>query len=354
MSGALARLPHIFGAGDRILNKYTVKKLINSGAHGCVYLADNVLSGREIAIKQIPIEGDHEYTKIIESRSQSLCNHKNVVEFYSGDVVIIDRIKYLLIEMEYIPQGSLADRIKSEFVPFYDSVRYLKDVLFALEKANSLGIVHRDIKPANIMLSRPNAKLSDFGVAYDMNLELEVIENRFYQPHGAPEAVVGRKFGPESDVFCAGMALFAALNNIPAISLHIRGRLTQQEYRGALRDGTLISKLGWEPYVPTKLRLIVSRACATDLIKRYPKCSSFRNALERLSFQHAWVQKNTNHHEWTSRLGKAAEILITEGTQFTVDLIVSGRRVKQFQSVHTTRRAAERAAVQLVQKTTLR
>ncbi|GAA0593725.1 serine/threonine-protein kinase [Caenispirillum bisanense] len=344
--------PDAFREDEEVLSKYRIIKGLKSGAHGSVYLAYNFIADRQVALKKIPINGEHEYSRIIESRAQSLCDHRNVVKFYSGDVAERNNKSFLLIEMEYIPEGSLADRIECEFVPVVDSVGYIKDVLFALERANSLGIIHRDVKPANIMLSRPNAKLSDFGVAYDMNLGMEVLPNRFYLPHGSPEAISGDNFGPQSDVFCSGVALFSAVNNISGISGIVNARISDADFWSAVKAGSLINKIGFEKYVPNKVRRIISTACAIDLGVRYKVCREFRNALERIRFKNDWVPTSSDQTQWRSSLDKGSEIVISGTKRYTVDLVVGGRRVRPRQTQHDLLSDAKAAVLKLVRDTT--
>ena len=337
-----------------VLEKYHIIKILNNGAHGNVYLAQNQLSGRQVALKQIPINNDHEYTRIIEARAQALCDHPNIVKFFSGDVLNFSGQLWLLIEMEYISYGSLADRIKNGFLPANEAVRYIKDILFAVEKANSLEIVHRDIKPGNIMLAKPNAQLSDFGVVIDTNSGFEVLAGRFYIPHASPEAIHNQEFGPETDVFCAGMALFAAVNNFPSISELVGAQISRNEYQKGLSEGDLHRRIGFQAYVPQKIKNIIRKACAPKVEDRYAVASKFRNALEKLSFQHSWQPIGQNLDHWRSQLNGDAEVVIRSGKRFEVDYLIAGRRRLPQCSTHTTLVSAQKAALQLVSKTALK
>jgi serine/threonine protein kinase len=67
--------------------------------------------------------------------------------------------------MEYIERESLADRLKRGPLPIGQALHIATEIADALDKAHRKGVVHRDLKPGNIMLTKPGAKLLDFGLA---------------------------------------------------------------------------------------------------------------------------------------------------------------------------------------------
>ena len=71
------------------------------------------------------------------------------------------------IVMEYLPGGSLADRLEREGAqPVGRALAWLGQAAAALDAAHANGIVHRDVKPANLLLdSDERVKVADFGVA---------------------------------------------------------------------------------------------------------------------------------------------------------------------------------------------
>jgi len=339
--------------GEIILSKYKITNIVHSGCFGSVYRAFNCVSGRDIALKQIQIGSPDEFSRILESIAQCMCEHRNVVKFYSGDIFPYDGCTYLIIEMEYIPQGSLADRINREFVPVSDSVRYIKDVLFAVQHANVHGVIHRDIKPGNIMLSAPQAKLSDFGVAYYNPAAMEVVRNSFYRPHASPEAIVLGQFDQQSDVFCAGMALFAAVNNYSGISSLVGHSMSSRQFWSDVESGSLVDSIGFKAYIPNRLKQIIKTACHSDLEKRYFSASLFRDALERLTFDNDWTPVNSEMTEWTSRLKHRNAISIDKSRDYRVVFLKNGRKIARYCSAHYTEKLALQEVYKLVRETTL-
>jgi serine/threonine protein kinase len=144
---------------------------------GAVYLAEDPLAGRLVAVKELRAPGglgnaDRQVflaRAMREARNAARVTHPHAVTLF--DVVppsADDDGMYLV--MEYVAGGTLAQEMA---MSAQLSLRRVTDVglqlLDVLEMAHALGVVHRDIKPANIMITREGqAKLTDFGIAYTL------------------------------------------------------------------------------------------------------------------------------------------------------------------------------------------
>lgn len=62
--------------------------------------------------------------------------------------------------MHGIPLNHMAGKVE-----FGNGLRYMRDVLLALDFCHKNGIVHRDLKNSNILITKQGAKLFDFGLA---------------------------------------------------------------------------------------------------------------------------------------------------------------------------------------------
>lgn len=78
-----------------------------------------------------------------------------------------------MIVMEYLPGGSLEDRVRGRApCPTGRVLDWLDEAAAALDAAHAAGVVHRDVKPANLLLDEhERIKVADFGVASAAGLE---------------------------------------------------------------------------------------------------------------------------------------------------------------------------------------
>jgi serine/threonine-protein kinase len=130
-----------------------------------VFLADDRLSGRRVAVKVLreemaaTLNADRFLSEISMARQ---LRHPNIVPMYdSGD---IGGVPYYV--MPFIEGETLRTRLsRLGRIPLTDALRITEDVSRALDFAHRHHVVHRDIKPENVMLSCGRALVLDFGIA---------------------------------------------------------------------------------------------------------------------------------------------------------------------------------------------
>ena len=119
------------------------------------------------------------------------------------------------IVMEYLPGGSLADRLQREGAqPIGRSLEWLGQAAAALDAAHANGIVHRDVKPANLLLdSDDRVKVADFGVASAADLGSFTEAGTVVGTAGylAPEQARGERATPASDLYALAVVAFELL-----------------------------------------------------------------------------------------------------------------------------------------------
>jgi serine/threonine-protein kinase len=95
-----------------------------------------------------------------EARTAAALRHDHVVAVYG----VGEHAGQPYLVMEYIPGGSLADRlVRKGRLACAEVVRLGIEVALGLAAAHAKGIVHRDIKPGNILwdAERARYKLTD-------------------------------------------------------------------------------------------------------------------------------------------------------------------------------------------------
>ncbi len=150
-----------------MLNKiYSVGKTLGAGGFGTVFLAEEEISERRVAIKKLNNTDARQQDNIIhEIQVVSKFNHPNIVTYYHHFTQ--DGLLYLV--MEFCSGGSLREILRTRQVGATEAIDWVLCMADTLEFVHDKGIVHHDIKPENIMLSGSGTlKLSDFGVANSM------------------------------------------------------------------------------------------------------------------------------------------------------------------------------------------
>jgi len=144
---------------------------------------------------------------IREARSMGALNHPNIATVY--DVALTGETPHIV--MEYLPGGSLHDRLRRGSVNLGELLNIATGIASGLAHAHSHGLVHRDLKPANILFTGDGVpKIIDFGLARNSdNAELTqpgiVMGTADYM---SPEQAVGNPADHRSDLFSLGVILY--------------------------------------------------------------------------------------------------------------------------------------------------
>ena len=128
---------------------YRILRLLGKGGMGAVYEAEELLSGRRVALKVLGHSLDSADTRkrfIREGRLAASINHPNSVYVYGTEE--IDGAP--VITMELVPGGTLHERVK-EVGPMSvpEAVDAILQIIAGLKPAHEVEILHRDIKPSN-------------------------------------------------------------------------------------------------------------------------------------------------------------------------------------------------------------
>src|SRR6266446_1694479 len=150
----------------QMIGHYKILKRIGAGGMGEVYLASDIIAGRNAALKLLPahLTGDAERLNRFQQEAHAVAglNHPNIVTVY--EIGTDDSVQYIASEL--IEGETLRQRLARGSIQVGEAVEIAIQVAGALAAAHEAGIVHRDVKPENIML-RPDGyvKVLDFGIA---------------------------------------------------------------------------------------------------------------------------------------------------------------------------------------------
>lgn len=149
------------------IRDYKIVTKLGEGGMGTVYLADDVMLERKVAIKVLnPIlTKDAQFTERFrhEAKVQASLIHPNLVTLYN----YFQEDDHYCMVMEYVDGITLKHLVSSTGpIPEQRAIWILSQMLEAVGFAHKKGIIHRDIKPSNVLLGKDDTvKILDFGIA---------------------------------------------------------------------------------------------------------------------------------------------------------------------------------------------
>ena len=186
-----------------------------------VYLAHDEILDRDVALKILREQyaDDEEFIERFrqEARSAASLSHPNIISVYDQGRSE-DGAYYMA--MEYVPRGTLKDRIQQEGALAPDvAVGVALQIADALSAAHEKGVIHRDIKPQNVLITDTgDVKVTDFGIARAASAATMTRTGNVLGTAGymSPEQTRGEPVGPRSDLYSLGVVLYEMLTgNLP-------------------------------------------------------------------------------------------------------------------------------------------
>jgi non-specific serine/threonine protein kinase len=204
------------------ISHYRIIKKLGAGGMGEVYLAQDTMLDRKVAIKFLPSESSHDVKAnrrlIREAKSAATLDHPNICAIHEAN----EEGGRSFIVMQYVDGETLDCKIKTHSFDLSEALTIGVQIADAISEAHTRGIIHRDIKPQNIMITaRGQAKVMDFGLAKEVRktTPLESAAETLglltgpgvilgTVPYMSPEQVRGEGADARSDIFSFGALLY--------------------------------------------------------------------------------------------------------------------------------------------------
>ncbi len=267
-----------------IRGRFEIVRLIGRGAMGAVYLAEDTVIGRRVALKTVnfdslqdqPVE-EHRPRLGAEARAAGRLSHPNIVAVH--DVIENGEGRSLSIAMEYVEGTNLAELLRRGPPPSLETALDLAaQVAEGLAYAHARGVVHRDVKPENLLLTAEGrVKIADFGIAHLIDSAL-VEDLRFLgtPSYMAPERIRGEEVDQRSDLFSVGVVLYELLTRRLPFEGDTVAAVTR---RIASEAFTPLER--YLPAAPAAVLAIVRKALDKDPDRRYGSAAEMAADLRR-------------------------------------------------------------------------
>jgi uncharacterized RDD family membrane protein YckC len=208
-----ARVPDSVGG-------YRLVRSLGVGGMGTVYEAEDVASGRHVALKLISpnfvaSKGAVERFRQ-EGRLASMIAHPRCVFVLAAE----EEVGRPYIVMELMSGSTLQDLVKERGpLPQEEAVKKILDVIEGLQEAHRQGVVHRDVKPSNCFLEPDGrVKVGDFGLAKSLVSDSHLTTTGSFMGtplFASPEQVKAERVDQQTDVYSVSATLYFLLTGRP-------------------------------------------------------------------------------------------------------------------------------------------
>ncbi|GMH13018.1 hypothetical protein Nepgr_014859 [Nepenthes gracilis] len=267
--------------GGDISALYELGRELGRGEFGITYLATDLATGEKFACKSISKKKLRTAVDIDDVKREveimkHLPKHPNIVTL--KDAYEEDNAVHIV--MELCEGGELFDQIVARgHYTERAAAAVTKTIVEVVQMCHRHGVMHRDLKPENFLFAnkKENSPLMaiDFGLSIFFKpgeLFTEIVGSPYYM---APE-VLKRNYGPEIDVWSAGVILYILLCGVPPFWAE-----TEQGVAQAIIRSVIDFKRDPWPKVSNN---------AKDLVKRMLNPDPKRRLTAQEVLDHPWLQ----------------------------------------------------------------
>lgn len=260
---------------DQNLGKYQIIDRLGAGGFGSVYLAQDRLLNRKVALK-VPHHQTDDQVLLLEPRIMAALKHPNIVEL----ITVEKKDATFFMVLEYVDGESLDKLIRRErTLAASRALEIAMDVCTAIGFAHAHQVIHRDLRPANILLTKEGvAKVTDFGTSRFLEMQRDGFARTRIgsPPYMAPEHFRGRAVF-QSDLWSLGITLYEMLTGTVPFYDADPVKIAQ-----SFQNTPVVAPHLRNPAVPRAMSEVVMKALAVNLGDRYLTAQEFLKALRAL------------------------------------------------------------------------
>ncbi|HYJ87341.1 MAG TPA: protein kinase [Pyrinomonadaceae bacterium] len=268
------------------IGHYKIIRLLGKGGMGKVYLAQDCMLERQVALKFVVGGLGNEDQLMKEARAIAKIDNPNICGVHG-----LEKIgEQSFIVMPYVEGETLASRLLREPPSLDHALDFAEQTVSALSAAHLHGVIHRDVKPQNIVVTpEGQIKVLDFGLAkfvlrslgigkpgvgIDETTQVGIVIGTI--AYMSPEQIRGDKLDARSDVFSFGIVLYEMLGGRNPFV-----RDTNEETLVAIQE----EEPPWLAGVPENLASIVRRCLAKDRTERFETTTDLLAAIRAVGEQ---------------------------------------------------------------------
>jgi serine/threonine-protein kinase len=269
----------------------TLVKLLGHGAMGAVFIGYQATLKRQVAVKILPksLASSTRAQQMFrdEAETVGILSHPNIVPVYEmGEtndfffqvmqLVVGQDLRTILGKARKHPVPT------KRILPVSETIRYISQILDALDYAHEEGVFHQDIKPANILVDDRYKRtlVADFGIARTLWAEYISTPTLVGTPkYMSPEQASRGTIDGRTDIYSVGVMLMEMtagdlpVHKEPLADL-IKRKRTEPDTFFTARPSEI------NPSINSHLEAIIFKAMASNPDNRYSGCLEFKTALE--------------------------------------------------------------------------
>ncbi len=262
------------------IGRYQILDKIGSGGMAVVYLGQEEVFERQVAIKVLPThlgqDPDNRERFRREAKAIASLEHAAVVPVYDygedGD--------QLFLVMRYMQGGSLKDRLTHGRIPLPAASTIIRRIASALDKAHAMGMIHRDIKPGNILFDlEDNPYITDFGLVKMVESSVQLTHSEFFgtPAYTSPEQCQGEKtIDARADVYSLTAMFFHMVTGSQPYESNNAMALLMKHVSDPIPRLTDTA-----PDLPAELQTVIDRGMAKSPNDRYATTGEMAKDVER-------------------------------------------------------------------------